>query len=86
MHKNRATPETAKVLMDLVRSRLEKPKIDFLGDCTESDANPVFVMGEVEKFLVELEALVRFTNLQEACEALSRGCTWRDYDGKKWTK
>lgn len=82
----RATPEAAKALKDLIAARLEKPECKFLGEAGDEFANPVFVLHQVEDFLQSLEYLARFENLKEACEALSRGCSWRDYDGKKWSK
>lgn len=68
----------------LLADRLKSKPTKFINAAKQ--ANPVYNMGKIDDLLVEFENLARQDNFQEACEALSRGCTWRDYDGKKWSK
>lgn len=77
---NKAVEVVTKLLADRLINRPTK----FIGKAKQ--ANPVYNLHKLDELLKDFECLSQQDNFQEACEALARGCGWRDYDGKKWSK
>ena len=70
---------------EFIAKRLRDRPTRFIGE--PKQANPVYVMYRIEDLLVELESLARQDTFVEAADALSRGCTYLDYDSTNgWTK